>query len=56
MQKIRKRTNKLSLRRETLRKLDEQQLDRVAGGFTGDCTPFPSHGQCSNPCTLSCAP
>lgn len=55
MQKTRKRTTRLSLRRETLRKLDEQELNQVAGGvFTDDCSAHPSHAQCSNPCTLSC--
>jgi hypothetical protein len=29
-----KRTKKLALKRETLRKLDESQLGQVAGGYT----------------------
>ena len=57
MKKTRKLSSKLSLHRETLRQLDPTDLDKAQGGvFTDDCSAHPSHAQCSNPCTLSCAP
>lgn len=57
MKKTRKSTARLSLHRETLRTLDRDDLSRAQGGvFTDDCSAHPSHAQCSNPCTLSCAP
>lgn len=58
MKKIRTRDTRLTLRRETLQRLDDDQL-RAAGGvdwFTDDCLLMPSHAPCSNPCTFSCLP
>lgn len=46
---------KLTLRRETLQRLNDRDLARAAGGvFTDDCLTFPSHNDCSFPCTFSC--
>lgn len=56
--KTRSMGNKLTLRRETLQRLQDEDLGGVAGAtnFTTDCTVHPSHCDCSLPCSFSCLP
>ena len=57
MKKTRIRSSRLTLRRETLQRLDDEQMQAVEGGyFTTTCLLMPSHAPCSNPCSFSCLP
>ncbi len=55
MKKQKIRSRKLSIQRETVKQLNQDQLHDAAGGFTGDCSWHPSHRDCSfQLCTFSC--
>ena len=47
-----KALTKLTLSRETVRHLEEQTLQNVAGGCTGECTKIPNNSYC--PCSFTC--
>jgi hypothetical protein len=54
VQEKRKLGRKLTLNRESLRRLEDQALQRLAGGFSGgggECTQGPSNcGKCTYHC------
>jgi len=47
---VEKKSKKLSLAKESVRVLEGNTLGTAVGGFTEDCSPYPSHG----PCSLNC--
>lgn len=52
-----KRDKKLSLGAETVRRLNDFEMNEVAGGITSVCTLNPNAGcTTSNLCTDSCGP
>ncbi|HEV7672522.1 MAG TPA: class I lanthipeptide [Thermoanaerobaculia bacterium] len=51
-----KRGKKLSLSAETVRRLNNVEMQEVAGGVTSRCTDVPNQCTTSNQCTDSCGP
>lgn len=54
---MQKKPSKLTLNKETLRNLDDHELDQVAGGLTGcicltDCTRPCT--ECTSACSICC--
>jgi hypothetical protein len=51
-----KRDKKLALSAETVRRLNNVEMQEVAGGITSNCTVNPNQCTTSQQCTDSCGP